>query len=86
MWHKDTKGVNAVGKIASVDAGLPQAFYLLKKKNQCLKHSKWSVHICMYNGLLVITILPFVTTWIDLVKLVKTEKDKYHMISLTCEI
>ena len=33
MWHKDTKGVNAVGKIASIDAGLPQTFYLLKKKS-----------------------------------------------------
>ena len=83
MWHKDTKGVNAVGKIASVDA---TSLLSVKKKNKCLKHSKWSVHICVYNGLLVITILPFVTTWIDPVKLVKTEKDKYHMISLICEI
>ena len=48
MGHRDTKWVNAVGKIASIDAGLPQTFYLFKKKKkekkkQCLKHRKWSV-------------------------------------------
>ena len=48
-----------------------------------------------YNGILLnhnkIEILLFVTTWIDLegIKLSEisqTEKDKYCMISLTCEI
>ena len=35
---------------------------------------KMKCDICMYKGLLVITILPFVTTWIELVKLVRQRK------------
>ena len=53
---------------------------------------KDAVH--MYNGILAIKkneILPFVATRMDLegIKLSEisqTKKDKYHMISLTCEI
>ena len=52
------------------------------------------VHI--YNGLLATKkkkngLLPFATTWMDIDGIMlnetsQTEKDKYHMISLICEI
>ena len=50
------------------------------------------VHI--YNGILAIKkdeIMPYAATWMDLEIIILsavswTEKDKHHMISLTCEI
>ena len=49
--------------------------------------------VCMYNGIYSARkkneILPFETTWMDLEGIMLSElsqKDKYHMISLTCGI
>ena len=45
-----------------------------EKKKAMSEAQKMKCDICMYKGLLVITILPFVTTWIELVKLVRQRK------------
>ena len=52
----------------------------------------WYVYIYTmeYYLAIKIEILPFVTTWIDLDSImlseIKSEKDKYHIISLICGI
>ena len=57
-------------------------------------HTHTHTHIHIYNGILAIKqneILPFATIWMDLQGIMlseisQTEKDKYCMISLICEI
>ena len=44
-----------------------------------------------YSAIIKNKIMPFVATWMDLESIIlsevsQTEKDKYHMISLTCGI
>ena len=51
----------------------------------------WSIYTKEYYSATKNEILPFATAWIDLVDIMphvvsQTEKDKYHMISLICEI
>ena len=90
MWHKDTKWVNAVGKIASIDAGLPQTFYLLKKKKKEKKSNVWSTEnevwylyvqrTISHNNFAICDNMDWAS------EVSQTEKDKYHMIPLICEI
>ena len=51
----------------------------------------WYVFAMEYYMAIKSEILPFATTWMDLEGIMlgeisQTEKDKYHMISLICEI
>ena len=41
-----------------------------------------------YSAIKTNEIMPFTATWMDLeiIRLVKSERDKYHMISLICVI
>ena len=89
MWNKDTKGVNAVRKIASIDAGLPQTFYLLKKKGGGKAMSEAQKMKCAYlyvqraishNNFAICDNMDWAS------EVSQTEKDKYHMIPLICEI
>lgn len=50
MWHRDTKGANAVGKMVTdlLDAGLPPTFQFVKKKHGFCKAQ--SNEVCLYSG------------------------------------
>ena len=64
------------------------------KQTKCPSTKEW-IKICIYNGIILRhkknKIMPFAATWMDLESTMpsevsQTEKDKYHKISLLCEI
>ena len=66
------------------------------KQPKCPLTEEWITKMCYlytmeyYSAIKEIEIMPFAPTWMDLeiviLSEVKSEKDKYHMISLICGI
>ena len=66
------------------------------KQPKCPLTEEWITKMCYlytmeyYSAIKEIEIMPFAPTWMDLeiviLSEVKSEKDKYHMVSLICGI